>query len=252
MRVQHVVTALFCALATTAAGAAVYAQATGEAPAAAPNAAPTAEERVAAIKQNLAQSQTNLKQYQWSETTVFSYKGEQKSSTTNSCAYGTDGKVVKTPTSAPAEAEEKRGVRGKIAENKKEEISAEMQSVLALIKTYVPPDPAKIEACKDAGKVSITVTEPGKRARVDFKDYEKPGDNLGVEIDLTTNQILAVSVASYLADAKDAVSLNVAMASLPDGTGYPASIKIDAPAQSIALAVTNSEYQKKEPQKASQ
>ncbi|HEU4364599.1 MAG TPA: hypothetical protein VFT13_03950, partial [Candidatus Krumholzibacteria bacterium] len=145
--------------------------------------APTAGERVAAIKQNLATSQQNLKQYAWTETTVISYKGEAKSTKVNSCAYGADGKVVKTQVSAPAEEVDKRGLRGKIVDNKKEELAAYMQSAVALIKSYVPPDPAKIQACKDAGKMTMTVTEPGKRAKIDFKDYEKPGDNLGVEID---------------------------------------------------------------------
>jgi hypothetical protein len=207
--------------------------------------APTAEERVTAIKQNLAHSQQSLRQYTWTETTAVMFKGEEKSKKVNSCAYGADGKVVKTEMAAPAEAEGKRGIRGKVVENKKEEMAAYTQSAVALIKSYVPPDPAKIQACKDAGKMTMTVIEPGKRAKIDFKDYEKPGDNLGVEIDLTTNQILGLSVASYLADAKDAVSLNVAMATLPDGTGHPATIKIDMPAKNMAVAVTNSAYQKK-------
>lgn len=241
MRVQHILIALVCVLASLIGGFAVYAQA----PATPTGSAPTAEERVAAIKQHLAQSQQNLKQYQWTQTTVVSYKGEEKSSTANSCAYGADGKVVKTPVAAPAEAEGKRGLRGKVVDNKKEEMAAYMQSAVALIKSYVPPDPAKIQACKEAGKMTMTVIENGKRAKIDFKDYEKPGDNLGVEIDMATNQILGLSVASYLADAKDAVNLSVAMAALPDGTGYPSTIKIDAPAKEMAVAITNSTYQKK-------
>jgi hypothetical protein len=237
MRVMNTLTCFVCALAVLSGGATAYAQTAGE--------APTAEQRVAAIKQNLAQSQKNLMQYQWTETTVVSYKGEEKSSTASSCSHGADGKVVKAPVSAPAEKKGKRGLRGKVAENKKEEMSSYMQSAVALIMSYVPPDPAKIQACKEAGKMTMTVTEPGKRARIDFKDYEKPGDNLGVEIDLTTNQILGLSVASYIDDAKDAVSLSVAMATLPDGTGYPSTIEIDAPAKEMAVAVTNSAYQKK-------
>ena len=108
-----------------------------------------------------------------------------------------------------------------------------MQSSVALIKSYIPPDPAKIQACKDAGKMAMTVVEPGKRAKIDFKDYEKPGDVLGIEIDLATNQILGLTVDSYLADAKDVVKLEVKMAALPDGTGHPATIKIDAPARGV-------------------
>jgi len=56
-----------------------------------------------------------------------------------------------------------------------------MQSAVTLVKSYVPPNPSKIQAVKDAGKVTIDMLEPGKRARINFKDYEKPGDNLGVQ-----------------------------------------------------------------------
>jgi hypothetical protein len=147
--------------------------------------------------------------------------------------------------SAPAEDKGKPGLRGKIVENKKEEMSEYMQSAVALVKTYIPPDPAKIQAAKDAGKISMTVLEPGKRVKIDIKDYEKPGDVLGVELDMTTNQILGLSVASYLTDAKDAVTLDVKMAALEDGTEYPSTIVLDGKAQQIKVTVSNSGYKKK-------
>jgi hypothetical protein len=207
--------------------------------------APTTAERVAAIKANLVQSMQNLKAYQWTETQVVNLKGEDKSNKQFSCAYGADGKVVKTPMSPPAEDKGKPGVRGKIVENKKEEMSAYMKSAVALLKSYVPPDPAKIQAAKDAGKVSMAVLEPGKRVRVDIKDYQKPGDVLGVEVDMATNQILGLSVASYLTDAKDAVTLDVKMGALPDGTGYPSKIVLDGKSQNIKVTVSNADYKKK-------
>jgi hypothetical protein len=93
-----------------------------------------------------------------------------------------------------------------------------------------------------AGVVRLLVE---RGARLDIKDYQKPGDNLGIEIDMTTNKILGLSVASYLTDAKDAVTLNVTMASLLDGTGYPGTILLDGKAKSVKVTVTNSAYQKK-------
>jgi hypothetical protein len=210
-----------------------------------PPAAPTTAERVAAIKTSLAQSAQNLKQYQWTETQVVNLKGEDKSNKQFTCSYGADGKVVKTAVTPPAEGEKKRGVRGKIIENKTEEMAEYMQSAVALIKSYVPPDPAKIQAAKDAGKISMTPLEGGKQARIDIKDYEKPGDNLGIVIDMTTNQIAGLGVSSYLTDAKDAVTLEVTMANLPDGTGYAAKTVLDGVAKQIKVTTTNSGYQKK-------
>lgn len=245
MQTRKTFATLGCALVLLGATFAVRAQESAAPPATAGAPAPTTAERVAAIKANLAQSMQNLKQYQWTETQVINMKGEDKSNTQNTCSYGADGKVVKTPVAPPAEAQEKRGVRGKIVENKKEEIGAYMQSCVALIKTYIPPDPAKIQAAKDAGKVSTTPLAGGKSTRVDIKDYEKPGDNLGIVIDVATNQILGIGVASYLTDAKDAVTLDVTMANLSDGTGYPATIVLNGVAQQIKVTTTNSGYTKK-------
>ena len=201
-------------------------------------------ERVAALKATVAASQIILKQYEWIETTVVSLKGDEKSRKQERCYYGADGNVQKIEVSASPEPQKKRGLRGRIIENKKEELTDYMKQAVALVKTYVPPNPAKIQAAKDAGKVSLEVLEPGKRARLNFRDYEKPGDNLGVEVDLANSRLLSVKVATYLDDAKDAVTLDVRMGQLSDGTSYASDITLDAKAKNLKVAVQNSGYRK--------
>jgi hypothetical protein len=56
-----------------------------------PQATPTAQERVAALKQSMQESQTKLRQYEWTETTIISLKGEEKNRTQKRCYYGADG-----------------------------------------------------------------------------------------------------------------------------------------------------------------
>ena len=249
MKSKITIALLVGALAVTAASVAVLAQTpdttAAEQPATTPPAANDTAARVAAIKANLATNKKNLMSYQWTETQVVNLKGEDKSAKQFSCSYGPDGKVVKTALTAPAPGKDKPGLRGKIVENKKEEMSGYMKSAVALVKSYIPPDPAKIQAAKDAGKVSMTPLQGGKSIRVDIKDYEKPGDVLGIEIDPATNQILGLSVASYLTDVQDAVMLDVKMAALADGTGYPGTIVLDGKAQKIKVTVSNSDYKKK-------
>jgi hypothetical protein len=205
---------------------------------------PTAAERAALLKATMAASQAVLKQYEWIETTVVSLKGEEKSRKQERCYYGADGGVQKVELSGTPEPAKKRGLRGKIAESKKEELTDYMKSAVALVKAYVPPNPAKIQAAKDAGKVSIDVLEPGKRARLNFRDYAKSGDNLGVEVDLASNRPLSLKVATYLEDAKDVVTLDVRMGQLNDGTAYPSDVTLDAKAKQITVAVKNSGYRK--------
>jgi hypothetical protein len=201
-------------------------------------------ERVATLKASLAASQAALKQYEWIETTVVSLKGEEKSRKQARCYYGADGGVQKIPLTAPAPAKKKRGLRGKVIENKKEELSDYMQQAVALVKSYVPPNPALIQAAKDAGKVSVDMLQPGKRVRLNFRDYQKLGDTLGVEVDVTNHRLLGLTVKTYLEDAQDAVSLNAKFAALADGSTYPDAITLDAPAKKIKVNVDNSGYRK--------
>jgi len=205
---------------------------------------PSAAERAAILKATMAASQAVLKQYEWIEATVISVKGEEKSSQQQRCYYGADGGVQKVAVSAPPAPTKERGLRGRIAEKKTEEMTDYMKQAVALVKSYVPPNPAKIQAAKDAGNVSVEVLDPGKRARLNFRNYEKPGDNLGVELDLTNNRPLGLKVSTYLDDAKDVVTLDVQMGQLNDGTTYASNITLDAKAKDLTVTVKNSGYRK--------
>jgi hypothetical protein len=202
------------------------------------------QERVAALKQSLAQSQQALRAYQWVETTTVSMKGEQKSMKQQSCYYGADGKVQKTPIAASPPPKKKGGLRGKAIESKKEEITETMQQAVALVKTYVPPNPAAIQRATEAGKVAVETVQPGKVVRLVFKDYELPGDSLAITMDLATNHLTAISVATYLGSPSKPVNMNVTMGSLPDGATYTAGTQLSLPAEKLVVDVTNSGYRK--------
>ncbi len=197
------------------------------------------------LKATMAASQIVLKQYEWVETTIVSLKGDEKSRKQERCYYGADGGVQKVLLTQSAPAPKKRGFfRRKIAESKQEELTDYMKSAVSLVKIYVPPSPARIQAAKDMGKVSIEILQPGKRARLNFRDYEKLGDNLGVEVDLVKNRPLGLKVSTYLDDAADAVTLDVRMGQLNDGTTYPSNVTLDARAKNLKVTVTNSGYRK--------
>jgi hypothetical protein len=203
---------------------------------------PSIAERVGAIKATLVASQVNLRHYEWIETTVVTLKGDEKSRKQMRCYYGAEGALQKVEISASPEAEQKRGLRGMIAERKKEELTDYMQNAVSLVKTYVPPQPIRLQAVADAGRVGIDVLEPGKRIRLNFNGYEKPGDNLRIDVDLVNNRALGVTVFTYLDDVKDGVILMAQMGQLNDGTAYPSDITLDADAKKIRVAVKNSGY----------
>ncbi|MCU0223629.1 MAG: hypothetical protein MUF27_06080 [Acidobacteria bacterium] len=207
---------------------------------------PGGADHVAALKQSLQQSAAALRTYQWVETTRISVKGEEKARTEKSCYYGADGKVQKSPIGAPVQEEGKkpRGLRGKIVENKKEEMTAAMKEAVALVKEYVPPDPARIQAAKDQGRLTLTPPDAKGQVRITIKDYLKPGDSLTLDVNAATNRLSSLTVATFTDSAKDAVGLNVAFGALQDGTVYASSVKLDVTAQNLAVGIENSGYRK--------
>jgi len=207
-------------------------------------------DRVAALKQSMATSQKQLRQYEWVETTIISMKGEEKSRKQQRCFYGADGKIQKVPLDsgqAAAPAKESGGgrrrgggkVKQSIVENKKEEISEYMKEAVALVHQYVPPDPERIAKSKAAGKVA---TKPGAAGQVglDINDYLKPGDRLTVNLDGANNRLLGINIASYLEKPDDVVTLAVQFATLPDGTSYNAQTTLDAKEKNIRVVIQNS------------
>jgi hypothetical protein len=62
--------------------------------------------------------------------------------------------------------------------------------------------------------------------------------------DTATKKISALSVNTYMGQEKDKVTLQVQMASLPDGTNYTQRTVLNAAAKDLTVTTTNSDYQK--------
>ena len=214
------------------------------------------QEKVAALKQSLAQNQAALKQYSWTESTEISLKEEVKKREQKECHYGPDGKVVKTPIAGgdqPQEQKEqsggRRGRRGgavkeKVVEKKVGELKDYMQDVVALVHQYVPPDPAKIQAAAKAGKAAPEKSAEGGLTALTFSDYAKAGDKLSLGFDPAAKKIRSYNVASYLEKPEDAVTLAVSFDSLPDGTNYPKETVLNAKSKEVQVKISNSGHKK--------
>src|SRR5579862_9197763 len=79
------------------------------------------QQKVAAVKQSVAENQQKLHQYQWKETTQLTLKGDAKPPSQAACQYGPDGKVQKTPLGPPPEPPSGGRMKQKVIANKKEE-----------------------------------------------------------------------------------------------------------------------------------
>jgi hypothetical protein len=201
------------------------------------------QQKLAVVKQSVAANQQALRSYTWLEKTELSLKGEVKSTKVDSCRYGPDGKVQKTPVVQPPPPEKKRGLRGKIIANKVEEMKEELQATAALIHQYVPPDPGQIQVVINAGTASLSQAGP-ELVAFNFPGYAKQGDALTVTFDKAITGLRQIDVKTWLEKPEEPATLRVVMQSMPNGVSFPGSIVLSMPASKLEVRITKSNYQK--------
>jgi hypothetical protein len=201
------------------------------------------QQKLAVVKQAAAANQQALRSYTWLEKTELSVKGEVKATAVDSCRYGPDGKVAKTPVVQPPPPEKKRGLKGKIVAKKTGEMKEELQATAALIQEYVPPAPDKIQVVMNAGTASLAQAGPDLVAFT-FPGYVKQGDALTVTFDKAITGLRQIDVKTWLEKPEEPAMLRVVMQSMPNGITVPGSIVLSIPASKLEVRITKSNYQK--------
>jgi hypothetical protein len=197
--------------------------------------------KLAAVKQAVAENQQRLHQFQWIETTQITLKGDPKPASQKLCQYGPDGQVQKTPIGAPPPPPNGGRLKQRVVAKKKEEMGDYMDTVKALLSLYVPPDPQKMDQAFQAGKASINPN--GGIVNLVFRDYAMSGDQMTLTFDPGAKKLISLSVNTFMGDGKDAVTLQVQMASLPDGTNYVQQTILNASSKQLVVTTTNANYQ---------
>ena len=200
------------------------------------------QDGIAIIKKNLSDSKESIKKYEWIETTTTFVDGEQKSVKQNQCYYSVDGQLTKVATGATTVEKKKGGLRGKIAENKKEEMKEYIEAALKKIKGYIPPQAEKIQKIYADGKVGIQILEPGKKFRFDFPNYLEAGDKLSISLDKEHKLLKAYEINTFVEGPKDPVSLSIVLNTLPDGTTYASEIAFNSAAEKVKIVMKNSGF----------
>ena len=152
------------------------------------------QQKLAAVKQAVAENQQKLHQYQWTETTQLALKGDAKPPKQSMCQYGPDGKVVKTPIGPPPAAPSGGRLKQRVIEKKTEEMKDYMGQVKTLLALYVPPDPQRMQQAFQSGKVSLNPSPGTGVNEIVFKDYAQAGDQMTLSFDAATKKISSVNV----------------------------------------------------------
>jgi hypothetical protein len=93
-------------------------------------------------------------------------------------------------------------------------------------------------------RMAISLTPAGSVLNLVVADYAQPGDRMTLEFNPAIKKIISLSVNTYMGHAKDAVTLQVQMAVLPDGTSYAQQTILNATSKQLVVTTTNSNYQK--------
>ena len=200
------------------------------------------QENITMIKKNLTDSKAAMKKLEWIETTTVFVKGEQKSVKQKQCYYALDGKLTKVETGGSVAAKAPGGIRGKVAENKKADMSEYAKKAVAKVQTYLPPDPVKLQKLYNDGKVGIQVLEPNKKFKLTFPGYNEAGDALTISLNKTDQKLMALDVSTSVDDPMQKVTFVVTFSDLPDGTQFQGTTTLDAPEKDLKIVIVNSGF----------
>ena len=209
---------------------------------------PELQQKVADLKQGMAQNQQLLSRYTWMEQDVISINGEQKKEELFNVQLGPDGKPQKTPVDPNSVSDsdrQRRGLRGRIVEKKTEEYTDYAQSIKTLVQQYVPPNQQLIEQARQQGNIMLgPAGGAAGQYRLVISNYVKQGDNMTLVIDKAQGGLSSLSISTYLSDPSDAVNVSVQFSRLPGGPNHVATETINGVSKKLTINVQNSNYQR--------
>lgn len=201
------------------------------------------QERIFALKESMAANKQRLMQYAWTETTQLTMKGDQKAPGQDRCQYGPNGKVVRTPLGIPPVPPSAGPIKKRMIEKKKGELQEYIENAKSLLHMYLPPDDLEsMEKARAAG--NIQVSQGDGMVNIVIANYVFPGDRMTLKFDPRAKKLTDIGVETYMDEPKNAVTLQVRMASLADGTSYIQQMVLNCPAKKLVVTTTNSDYQK--------
>jgi hypothetical protein len=201
------------------------------------------QQKLAAVKQSVAENQQRLRQYQWVESTQMTLNGDAKPASQSMCQYAPDGTVQKTPMSPPPPPPSGGRLKQKVIANKTNEMQQYMGGVKQMLGMYVPPDPQKMQQAFAAGKATLGSGGSPGTANLVFTDYAQPGDQMTLSFNTATKKITSLNVNTYMDNPKDVVTLAVTFSSLPNGINYVYQSVLNATAKKLVVTTTSVNYQ---------
>lgn len=203
---------------------------------------PELQQKIADLKTMAAANKQALAQYTYLQTTTISIKGDVKKTTHDQVVTGPDGKPQKTSLDPPPAAPSGGRLKQRIVEKKVDEFQEYGDSIKALVQQYIPLDKDLIQQAASKGNVAAGPSGAPGVVNLVISNYVKQGDKMTLGINKAAGGLQSLSIASYLSDPSDAVTVNVQFAKIPDGPNHPATETINGASKQMTIVVQNSNY----------
>src|SRR5262245_23357413 len=196
----------------------------------------------AQMDQNFAQSQRQnaqeLRQYTWKSRTEIQKGGETRNIQLNLMRYDLSGTLQKTPiSSTPQPQLPTRGLRGRVAQKKKENFLEMLEGLGAIAKSYSELSPEKMQRF-----ISTATVTPGPQIRLQGGDVLQPGDSMTVWVDAVTRKQRKVEIQTMF--EMKLVRVVSEFQDLPSGPTYMARSIVTYPSEELTIITENFDYER--------
>jgi hypothetical protein len=201
----------------------------------------------AQMDQKLAQSQQQnaqaLRQYTWKSRTEIRKGGETKGVQLAYMRYDMNGTLQKTPmASTPQQQLPTHGIRGLIAQKKKENFMETLDSLSRLAKSYSELSPYEMQRFMATAMVTPEMGMQQKLFRIQGSNVLQPGDSMTVWIDAVTRKQRRVEIQTTL--ERKPVRIVSDFQDLPQGPTHMARSVVDYPSEELTLITENFDYER--------
>ena len=198
------------------------------------------------MDQKLAQAQKQnaqaLRQYTWKSRTEIRKGGETKNVQLALHRYDINGMLQKTTVSStPQQQLPTRGIRGLIAQKKKEDFMETLEGLGALARSYAELSPDAMQRFMGTASVTPEMNPQQKLLRVSGGNILQPGDSMTVWLDAVSRKQRRVEIHTTL-DRKP-VKIVSDFQDLPAGPSYMARSVVEYPSADLSLITENFDYQ---------
>ena len=198
------------------------------------------DQKFAQARQQNAQA---LRQYNWKSRTEIQKGGETKNVQVNFMSYDREGTLHKSLISkTPQQNLPTHGIRGLIAQKKKENFMETLDQLGALARSYGELSPNEMQRFMASAVVTPDMNPQQKLIRIHGSNVLQPGDSMTVWVDAVTRKQRRVEIQTTL-DRKP-VRVVSDFQDLPNGLTYMARSIVNYSGEELTLITENFDYER--------